>query len=421
MLRPLGYRCYHSGKWHIDGPRLAAGFDRSYSLEDHDRHFAPRLHFLDDQKLPAVEPGTGYYTTTAIADRAVEFLKNHAANHAGQPFFEYVAFTSPHFPLQAPPEDIARYREKYRRGWDAVREERWQRMKALKLINSDLPALERDVGPPYHFPDALKKLGPAEVNRPLPWRELSEEQQAFQAAKMAVHAAMIDRMDREIGRIVEQLHAMNALENTLLLFLSDNGASAEIMVRGDGHDPSAAPGSAASFLCLGPGWSSAANTPLRRHKTWVHEGGISTPLIVHWPHGIAARGELRHNPGHLIDIVPTILEVAGGKRLETWNGQPVPPAPGKSLAPVFTADGSVTHEYFWWLHEDNRALRAGDWKIVAAGAKSAWELYDLSTDRGESHNLADKMPEKRRELEQAWNKAWEEIRTLAVRDLPGKP
>ncbi len=420
MLKPLGYRCYHSGKWHIDGPRLAGGFDKSYSLDDHDRHFGPRLHFLDDKKLPPITKGTDYYTATAIAQHAIEFLKDHAANRAAQPFFAYVAFTSPHFPLQAPAEDIARYRDKYRDGWDKMREERWRRMQQMKLIHHELPVLERDVGPPYHFPEALKKLGPGEVNRPLPWAELTKEQQEFQAAKMAVHAAMIDRMDQEIGQIVEQLRAMNALDNTLIFFLSDNGASAEIMVRGDGHDPSAAPGSAASFLCLGPGWSSAANTPLRRHKTWVHEGGISTPLIVHWPMGIAARGELRHNVGHLIDIVPTILEVAGGKRLETWNGQPVPTPPGKSLVPVFTADNCVTHEYLWWMHEGNRALRQGDWKIVAAGAKSPWELYDLRTDRGESYDLAAKNPDRVKELAAVWEKELEEIRTLAVRDLPAK-
>ena len=143
-----------------------------------------------------------------------------------------------------------------------------------------------------------------------------------------MHAAMVERMDREIGRVLDQLRAMNAFENTLIFFLSDNGASAEIMVRDDGHDPEAAPGSAATHLCLGPGWSTVANTPFRRHKTWVHEGGIATPLIVHWPRGIAARGELRHDPGHVIDLVPTILEVAGARRSTTWDGVPVPPAPG---------------------------------------------------------------------------------------------
>ncbi len=245
-------------------------------------------------------------------------------------------------------------------------------------MSGDLPPRERDVGPPYKFPEALKKLGPHEVDRPLPWSELTAEQQAFQATKMAIHAAMVDRMDREIGRLLDQLRDMGAWDNTLVLFLSDNGASAEIMVRDDGHDPTAAAGSWATHLCLGPGWSSAANTPFRRHKTWVHEGGICTPLVVHWPKGIAARGELRYGPAHVIDVVPTVLELVGSKRPETWRGTPVPQPPGKSLVPVLTKDGTVSRDSLWWLHENNRAARVGDWKIVAAGAKSPW---DSSTSR----------------------------------------
>jgi arylsulfatase len=211
---------------------------------------------------------------------------------------------------------------------------------------------------------------------------------------------------------------MGALDNTLVFFLSDNGASAEIMVRGDGHDPKAEPGSAATFLSIGPGWSSLANTPFRRHKTWVHEGGISTPLIVHWPKGITARGELRHAPGHIIDIVPTILEATGGKRFEKWEGQPVPAPPGKSLVPLFKKDGTVAHDSLWWMHEGNRALRVGDWKIVAAGKDSPWELYDLSTDRSESKNLAAEKPDKVRELAAIWTREFDQYAALAAKDLP---
>lgn len=422
MLKPMGYRSYHSGKWHVDGARLAGGFDRSYSVEDHNHFFAVQQHLEDDRKLPPVDPTKPHYVTTAIADHALKCLKDHAEQHAGQPFFSYVAFTSPHFPLQALPEDIARYTAKYRSGWDVARQARWEQMTAMKLLTCGLSATEREVGPPYHIPDALEKLGAGEVNRPLPWGELTDPQRDFQAAKMAIHAAMVDRMDREIGRLVEQLRAMNVLDNTLILFCSDNGASAEIMVRGDGHDQTAAPGSAATYLCLGPGWSSAANTPFRRHKTWVHEGGISTPLIVHWPRGMSARGELRHNPGHLIDVVPTILEATGGKRFESWEGKPVPSAPGKSLVAAFAKDGSVTRESLWWLHEGNRAIRVGDWKLVAAAnqpskANQTWELYDLGKDRAEANDLADKMPDKVRDLEQLWTKMTEEFRAVATRDV----
>src|SRR5437763_9434145 len=197
---------------------------------------------------------------------------------------------------------------------------------------------------------------------------------------------MVDRLDRSVGRVLDQLRAMRVFDDTLVLFLSDNGASAEIMIRDDGHDPAAEPGSAATHLCLGPGWSSLANTPFRRHKTWTHEGGICTPLIAHWPAGIPARGELRHNPGHVIDIVPTILELVGGKRPENWKGEPVPPPPGKSLVPVLAKDGTVARDSLWWMHEANRALRAGDWKLVSAGDGSPWELYDLKSDRCEAHD-----------------------------------
>ena len=413
MLRPLGYRSYHSGKWHVDGKPLQNGFDHSYSLNDHDRHFAPRLHTEDDGPLPAAATNSGYYSSTAIADHAIRCLQEHAQQHAAQPFFEYLAFTAPHFPVQAPAADIARYRDRYLRGWDVLREERWRRMNELGIGGSALSALERDVGPPYAFPEAIAKLGPNEINRPLPWSELNTAQQRFQADKMAVHAAMVDRMDREIGRVLAQIRAMGAMENTLVLFLSDNGASAEMMVRGDGHDTEAVCGTGATFLSIGPGWSSMANTPFRRHKTWVHEGGISTPFIVHWPRGIAARGELRHTAGHLIDIVPTLLDLAGGHRFETWEGQPVPHAPGNSLISVFARDVPVRQNSFWWLHEGNRALRLGDWKIVAAGEGRPWELYDLSRDRSESKNLATARPEKVRELSDLWTRQTEEYSALA--------
>jgi arylsulfatase len=414
LLRPLGYHAYHAGKWHVDGQPLQNGFEHSYSLNDHDRHFGPRQHTEDDKPRPPADSKSGYYSTTAIADYAIKHLWDHAAKHPGQPFFSYVAFTAPHFPLQAPAEDVATYRARYLAGWDALREERWRRLQGLGIGGSALAPIEREVGPPYAFPEAMKKLGPLELNRPLPWDGLSADQRAFQATKMAVHAAMVARMDREIGRILAQVKAMGAWDDTLILFLSDNGASAEIMVRGDGHDPQAEGGSAATFLCLGPGWSSLANTPFRRHKTWVHEGGIATPLIAHWPHGITARGQLRHTPGHVIDLVPTLLDLAGGRRPERWRGEAVPPAPGKSLVPLFARDGTISRESLWWQHEGNRALRVGDWKIVAAGKDSPWELYDLSADRSETHDLVQAMPAKVRELAERWTREYQEYVALAT-------
>jgi arylsulfatase len=292
-------------------------------------------------------------------------------------------------------------------------------MTAMGLINCPLSPLDPEIIPGWNLSEKVlqSRIGPGEASRAIPWSRLTAAQQQFQPIKMAIHAAMIHRMDTEIGRVLQQLKAMDAFDNTLIFFLSDNGASAEQMIRGDGHDPAAAPGSAKSFLCIGPGWSSAANTPFRLHKSWVHEGGITTSLIVHWPRGIAARGELRHDPGHLIDLAPTILDVAGGRWPPTLDSQPVPPPPGKSLVPALAKDGSVTHDYFWWYHIGNRAIRMGDWKLVAA-IDSPWELYDLRTDRSESHNLAAQQPDKVQQMEEAWTRHLEEFRRLALKDLP---
>jgi arylsulfatase A-like enzyme len=401
-LQALGYRSYHSGKWHLDGKPLATGFDRSYRLDDHDRYFAPRLHFEDDIALRPVSTNSEYYATSAIADHALRCLKDHSKRFAGQPFFSFVAFTAPHFPVQAPATDIARHQDRYLGGWDLLREDRWRRIRQHGLIPGELPPIEREIGPPYAFPDALKALGPDELNRPSPWSELSDRQRRFQADKMAIHAAMVDRMDQEIGRLVDQLRSMGQLDDTLILFVSDNGASAEMMVRGDGHDRDALCGTGATFLSIGPGWSSLANTPFRRHKTWVHEGGISTPLIAHWPRGISDRGALRRTPGHLVDLVPTILEMTGNPWPGPSPSPDMPTPPGRSLVPTFTRDSDLHREALWWQHEGNRALRLGDWKIVAAGTKAPWELYHLAEDRTETRDLASRHPERVREMALRW-------------------
>ena len=417
MLRPAGYRTYHSGKWHVDGQAVELGFDRSYDLTDQNRFFTPKSHTEDGKALPPVTSEQGYYATTAIADHALKCLREHQEKFADRPFFHYVCFTAPHFPLQAPANDIDRYRDRYHDGWELVREARWMRMKERGLFNQPLSQTERDLGPPYHYDDVLPKTGADEVNRPTPWNDLTATQKTFQATKMAIHAAMVDRMDREIGRLLEQLRTMKAWDDTLILFASDNGASAEMMIRGEGHDPNAAAGSEKTHLCLGPGWSTVANTPFRRHKTWVHEGGIATPLIAHWPGGIRTPGELRHQPTHLIDFLPTILEVTNVKALDTWNDQPVPPRPGKSLVPTFTRDGQIARDYLWWSHEQNRALRAGDWKIVVS-KKGPWELYNLANDRAESKNLASEQPDRVREMERLWDQEFQSQLRWAKTDLP---
>jgi arylsulfatase len=338
LLAPAGYVSYHSGKWHIAGDPRRQGFARSFEWAwmqtgTEDDYFDPAGVRVDGEPLEA-EPD--FYMTTAIGEHAVACLRDHASGHPGSPFFQYVAFTAPHFPLHAPQDLVAKYRARYAAGWDAVRRARCLRIREQGLVAGDPSAPEPDVGPPYP-PRArtLAHLGPGETDRPLPWDSLTPEQQEFQATKMAIHAAMVEMMDRAVGAIVSQLKTMGALDDTFILFASDNGASAEMMIRGKGHDPALLPGSSGTYLCLGPGWSTCANAPFRRHKTWVHEGGIATPWIVHWPAGLADRGELRRQPVHVIDVVPTVLELAHIAPPTVHDGQPVPPLHGKSFAASF--------------------------------------------------------------------------------------
>ena len=407
-LKEASYRSYHSGKWHMDGMPVESGFDHSYYLADQGRFFNPLKHYEDDRKLPAVERGSGYYGTTEIADRAINHLKNHKAEYSEQPFFSYVAFTAPHFPLHALPDDIEAVGDRYEAGWEKLRKERWERIKELGIIEGELSKVEPKQGPPYHFPDAYEILGDGEVRLPVKWEGLTPGQKKFQQDKMTIHAAMVERVDKEIGRIITQLKEIDALDNTLIVFLSDNGASAEIMVRDDGHDPEAEPGSADTYLCLGPGWSTTCNTPFRKHKTWVHEGGSCTPFIAHWPDGIAARGELRHTHGHVTDVVPTILDLAGILSESTTRKVALP---GQSLTPLFEKEKDWEHP-IWYYHEGNRAIRVGDWKLVAA-KDEPWELFNLIEDRTETNNLAESKPEKVIELEKHWNKMLSEISEVA--------
>ena len=406
FLNQSGYRSYHSGKWHIDGKPLENGFHSSLVLGQQNDYFSVKGTTIDDQPVNTDTP-SGYYATKAVADHAIDCLKRHQRDHSDAPFFQYVAFTAPHFPLHALPEDIEKYRARYVTGWDKMRTARYERMAALGLTHTSLAPADRKTGPPYRFPDAYKTLGAGESELPLAWDDLSPEQQRFQATKMAIHAAMVDRMDREIGRILEQVRAMNRWDDTLILFASDNGASAEIMVRGNGHDSAAPMGSASTYLCLGPGFSTACNTPHRLHKTWVHEGGISTPLIAHWPRKITQAGQLRETPGHLIDIVPTALEVANVKKPASWNGEPIPKAPGISLLPSFSSSTAGPRPPLWWLHEGNRALLHEGWKIVAR-KDQPWELYQIQKsakdpdDRAENKDLASESPSKVAELSAIW-------------------
>jgi len=424
MLRGKGYRSYHSGKWHLDGgPTQNGGFDRSYCLNDHGRFFSPNNHLLDGKKLPKPNPTSGYYATTSVADHAIKFLKDHHEHHGDKPFFQFVAFTAPHFPLHALPEDIEKYKDVYDIGWNEIRQQRWNRIQKLKIVSGKLSKTEPEVGAPYKWPKQVAKFGEGEATLPVPWDQLTEKQKSFQARKMAIHAAMVDRMDQEIGRILNQLREQKQFENTLILFLSDNGASAELMVRDDGHDITAEPGSWKTHLCLGPGWSNACNTPFRRHKSWVHEGGIRTPLIAHFPDRISRKGQLDSSLGHVIDVVPTVLELAGVDHGQIRNVKSSQPAlPGQSLLTAMSADlagssgnsdaNTESLRTLWWCHEGNTAFRQGVWKIVRAkGGKL--ELFDMKNDPTEQNDLSSSRAAKFAELKGRWESQTESYRKLA--------
>lgn len=405
-LKPLGYRSYHSGKWHMRfTPLGGVGFDHSYTLLDEDRYFTPRRLELDGDPLPQPKPEDHYYSTVAIADYAVRFLNEHARNHAEAPFFLYLAPHSPHFPLQALPADIEKYKDRFAEGWDNARERKLARMRRMGLVNCALPPLEPNMWTKWNTPDAelMAAIGKGEATRAVPWSTLTPEQRSFQRTKMAIHAAMITRMDLEIGKVLSQVQAMGAERDTVVVFLSDNGASSEQLVRGDGHDATAPPGSARSFLGLGPGWSTCSNTPLRLHKSWVNEGGIATPMIVHWPNGIKDGNTLRHDPCHFVDILPTLVDLAGGAPAKNLPSG-APPLAGRSLAAALLKDGAAPHDFLYFNHNNNRAIRVEDWKLIATGETGPWELYDLGKDRCELQNLVAAHPDRAQRLAALWQK-----------------
>ncbi len=394
-LNQVGYRCYHSGKWHVRARNpVAAGFIDPKGVPP-----APEGSFAPSDGDPAF----GYPHTEAIAQRAIDCLHDHSAHHRGQPFFLNLAFYAPHFPVMALEKDIEPYRGVYDVGWDTIRQRRWQRLREMGIVTCDLSLMDPRLMPKpighKSWEELEERFGPGEVTDTVPWDSLSDEQKRFQAMKMEIHAAMVARMDKEIGRLVDSLKRTGAFDNTLIVYLSDNGASPEIMIRGKGHDPKARPGSQTTHLCIGPAWGTASNTPFRYYKMWTHEGGISSPGIFHWPRGIAARGELRHSPAHFIDVVATILGLAG---LEPGI-EGAPPSSARDLTPVFAKEGAVPLDYLFFRH-NGKALMEGDLKIVSTRADGEdWELYDLAKDRCEQNDLSAAMPEKRSVMIERWN------------------
>lgn len=394
-LKPQGYRSYMAGKLHVIGAddAVAAGFDHSYFTKKVGSYYTPKMIIEDGKVIPSPDPTSGYHLTDVIGDKMLAYLDDHHKNHNDKPFFLYGAHMAPHWPLEAHQHDIDKYKDKYDAGWDALRKQRNKRLKALNIIDADLYPMEPKVD--VH-PENPARWGKDEVYKASPWRSLSQSQKDFQSDKFAIHAALVEHLDRNIGRVIKKLKEIGEYENTIIFFNSDNGASSEIYTKMP-HDKTLPMGSWGTYLGIGPAWSTASNTPFRRHKAHVYEGGIATPLIVHWPAGIKQPG-LRHEPAHVIDYIPTLVDLTGGKALKQHKNQDIPiKLPGKSLVPTFSRETSLDRELLFFEHQGGEALRMGDWKIVH-GKKEPWQLFNLKDDRTETTNLADKYPQRLQQM-----------------------
>ncbi len=427
VLKPAGYRTYMCGKWHVTAQTQPKGDQASWPLQRGFEKFYGTLtgagSFYDPSGLcrqntfvtpvsdPEYKPETFYYTD-AISDNAVRFLSQHEQESPDKPFFLYVAYTAAHWPMHALEKDIAKYRGKFDDGYGPHRAARLAKLKEIGFV------------PPQ---TAL----PAGAEN---WSEVAHKE--WEARCMEVFCAMIDNMDAGIGRITDQVKKNGDWDNTLVFFLQDNGGCAETVGRQDngtgpkdlkpftpdqlqpkGSPPmqtrdgkwvktgqEAMPGPADTFIAYGRGWANVSNTPFREYKHWVHEGGISTPLVAHWPAGIpAARaGKLERQPGHLIDIMATCVDVSGATYPAEHAGQTIKPREGTSLRPAFGGDALARKEPLFWEHEGNRAVRDGQWKLVAK-ENQPWELYNIDADRLEANDLVAKEPERAKRMEAQWN------------------
>jgi arylsulfatase len=414
-LAPAGYDCFMSGKWHLGKPGPIArgfrefyGFVEAHSVDCWDERAMVRLP--EGRPKRPYPPGT-FYATDAITDHALDFLAG-ARRTPDRPWLLYVAYNAPHFPLHAPEADIAKYQALYAQGWDSVRARRLARQEELGVVPRDLALTPRSVIPANRF---NQQTGWADRENPA-WDSLPDDRRADLARRMAVFAAMVDHMDRGIGRLVAELRSTGQLDDTVILFLSDNGACAEwdplgfdgssgprnVLHRGDDLARVGGPG---SYISYGSGWANASNTPWRLYKHYIHEGGIATPFIAHWPRGLKRRGELEARPCYLTDVMPTCLELAGVSYPPRHDGHDILPHEGLSLLGAFRGEPAPPRLLFF-EHEGNRGVRDGPWKLVALHDKP-WELYNIEADRGEMMDLADRQPDQVRRLAAAWD-AWAE-------------
>ena len=396
-LKQAGYYTITSGKWHVgmDSSAWACkrGFDKSFTMMNNGSSYytneplyndGKTITFMKDCKEIKREDTT-YYLTKYITDFAVKAIEEQKSS--GKPFFLYVTYTAPHWPLQAMQEDIKKYKGKYRKGWDAIREKRYKKQIANGIIK-----------PTWKLSARYEKV--------LNWQSLSETEKENWDARMAIYAAMVDRMDKGVGEIVEALKKTGKEENTIILFLSDNGGSADevqklkTVIKKNGQ-----PGSAASIDSYDPSWGNVSNTPFRLFKKNMHEGGISTPFIAYYP-GFAKAGTINNSTAHIIDIMPTCLELAGAKYPVYYNENKLTPLEGISLAGIIKSGAGIGNDTLYWEHEGNKAIRAGKWKLVYEAEYGNWELYDMEKDRTETTNLSASYPALVTKLLNAYQK-WE--------------
>ncbi|MFW6061953.1 MAG: arylsulfatase [Planctomycetota bacterium] len=425
-LRPAGYRSMLSGKWHVGGlwprrpgvewrlddPRkplpLDRGFDRFYGCPGGGSYYFVSPLISDEHYEEVPE---GFYTSDNYTTEAIRFIEQ--CDRSGEPFFVHLTYNAPHWPLHAPRADIEKYRGQYQKGWDAVRAARHERLKGDGVLSADWAISARDADAP-------------------PWENVPDHD--WEDARMATYAAMVDRMDQNIGRLRASLRQLGIEDNTLILFLSDNGGSAEFLRENGrkerelpftrtgqpvmvGNFRGLEPGGPETFMSYDLPWANVSNSPFRRFKSWVHEGGISTPLIAHWPERITTGGGLSHQTAHVVDIYATILDVAGAEYPESRNGKPTHSMDGESFLPLLTGGDWSRSGPLFWEHEGNAAVRDGRWKLVRQEGQP-WELYDMISDRTERNNLADQDAGRVAAMAEqwdAWSRAcgvlpWEQVR-----------
>lgn len=415
VLKEAGYRSVMSGKWHLTGSfdqpdgawPVERGFDHHFGIMNcGGSFFNPKTLVRGTETIEAeAEEDPHFYMTEAISDDAVHCIEQHFREHPDQPLFQYVAYTAPHSPIHARPKDVEKYRGRFAKGWDALRRERFERQRELGVIAD------------------TARLSPKDPVVPA-WDSLPEELQEWEQRRMEVYAAMIDTMDAGIGRILDALESCGQLDNTLIFFLSDNGASAEGRgaVRGPngeprGDHPDLSPGGDDTWMHVGIGWANVSTTPYRLYKHWTHEGGISTPFLVHWPQGIADAGAIRNDEAYLPDLMATLLDLTDLTYPEqSPRGAQTEPLQGISLLPAFEGHG-LPERLMFWEHEGNAAVREGRWKLVlnfdAAPSgqwkfremRGDWELYDVEEDPSELRNIASQHPKRVQRMLEAWN-AW---------------